>query len=107
MCLIVFSYKQHPTYDLIFAANRDEFYGRPTEAAHFWDDQPDILAGKDLEAGGTWLGITRDGSFSALTNYRDMKVSKDNPPSRGHLVLDYLSNGRDPESYLKRVDEKA
>lgn len=107
MCLIVFSYKEHPQYDLIFAANRDEFYNRPTEPAKFWDEQPDVLAGKDLKAGGTWLGITRRGSFSALTNYRDMAVSKDNPPSRGHLVLDYLTNGSDPKAYLEKVDEKA
>lgn len=107
MCLIVFSYKQHPTYNLIFAANRDEFYGRPTEAAHFWDDHPDILAGKDLKAGGTWMGITKEGAFSALTNYRDFSITKDNPPSRGHLVLDYLIKNGNPESYLKKVDKKA
>lgn len=107
MCLIVFSYKQHSTYDLIFAANRDEFYGRPTEAAHFWDEHPDVLAGKDLKAGGTWMGITRNGAVSALTNYRDFTTTKDNPPSRGHLVLDYLVDGGDPEPYLKKVDERA
>src|SRR5690625_1819195 len=107
MCLIVFSYKQHPAYDLVFAANRDEFYGRPTEAAHFWEKHPHLLAGTDLEAGGTWKGITRNGTFSALYNSRDFSAAKDNPPSRGHLVLDFLVDEGDPEPYLKKVNEKA
>lgn len=107
MCLIVFSYKQHPDYDLIFAANRDEFYGRPTRKAEFWDEHPSVLAGKDLEAGGTWMGITTQGYFSAVTNYRDPDMVKDNPPSRGHLVLDYLKKEKDPEEYLKQVHSKA
>ncbi len=107
MCLIVFSYKQHPTYDLIFAANRDEAYARATKAAHFWKDHPQILAGKDLKAGGTWMGVTRNGYLSALTNYRDLSVTKENPPSRGHLVLDYLIEESDPEKYMKSVSKRA
>ncbi|MEX0890341.1 MAG: NRDE family protein [Balneolaceae bacterium] len=107
MCLIVFSYKQHPEYDLIFAANRDEFYRRPTKAAHFWQEHPQVLAGKDLQAGGTWMGITKSGAFSAITNYRDFSMMKENPPSRGHLVLDYLVDGSSAESYLNRVDRNA
>src|SRR5690625_3692748 len=109
MCLIVFSYKQHPEYDLIFAANRDESYGRPTKPAHYWAEHPRVLAGRDLKAGGTWMGINRDGVFSAVTNYRDMKAPPivDDPPSRGHLVLDYLIEGGDPENYLKRVAQRA
>lgn len=107
MCLLVFSYRQHPVYDLVFASNRDEFYGRPTRAAGFWDEHPSVLAGKDLEAGGTWMGIARDGDFSALTNYRDPSISKENPPSRGHLVLDFLVNGDDPEPYLEKVHQAA
>ncbi len=107
MCLLVFSYKQHSVYDLIFATNRDEFYERPTRPARFWDNHPNILAGKDLEAGGTWLGITRDGKFSALTNYRDPSIQKEDPPSRGHLVLDYLKSGKTMKQYLQDVDKKA
>ncbi|HKK45681.1 MAG TPA: NRDE family protein [Balneolaceae bacterium] len=107
MCLIVFSYKQHPDYDLVFAANRDENHNRPTRPAQFWDDHPDLLAGKDLKAGGTWMGITKEGAFSALTNYRDPSIQKENPPSRGHLVLDYLIESRSPASYLQQVDKKA
>jgi uncharacterized protein with NRDE domain len=107
MCLLVFSYKQHPAYDLIFVANRDESYTRPTRAAQFWDDFPQVLAGKDLKAGGTWMGVTKTGAFSALTNFRDPKLLKQNPPSRGHLVLDYLKNPVYSNGYLKQVDEKA
>lgn len=109
MCLIVFSYKQHAEYDLIFAANRDESYDRPTKPAHYWAEHPQVLAGKDLKAGGTWMGINRDGVFSAVTNYRDLTAPPvvGNPPSRGHLVLDYLIDGGDPENYLKRVTRRA
>lgn len=107
MCLITFSYKQHPDYDLIFAANRDENYSRPARPAQFWENHPDILAGKDLKAGGTWMGITKRGAFAALTNYRDPEIKKENPPSRGHLVLDYLKNDGDPVDYLKKLAQKA
>ena len=87
MCLIVLAYKVHPEYPLILAANRDEFLERPTEKAHFWPDAPHILAGRDLRAGGTWLGITRSGRFAALTNHRDLRrPAVVNSPSRGQLV---------------------
>lgn len=73
MCLLLIAKKIHPDYKLIIAANRDEFYNRPTMPADFWNEYPNILAGKDLQAKGTWLGITKEGKFSALTNYRDLK----------------------------------
>lgn len=107
MCLLVFAYHKHPRHKLIVAANRDEDYRRPARAARFWDTKNDILAGKDLKAGGTWMGITRSGRFSAITNYRDLSISKENPPSRGHLVLDFLKESDPPEAYLERVDQKA
>lgn len=107
MCLLVFSYKQHPSYDLIVAANRDESYQRLTRPAQFWVDEPEILAGKDLKAGGTWMGVNKNGAFSALTNFRDPRIQKENAPSRGHLVLDYLKNPESSVKYLQRVDEKA
>ncbi len=71
MCLILLAYDVHPEYRLILAANRDEFYDRPTLPMAFWEDHPDILAGRDLKGGGTWLGITRSGRFAAITNYRE------------------------------------
>ncbi|WP_138431476.1 NRDE family protein [Fodinibius saliphilus] len=107
MCLIVFSYKQHPKYDLVFAANRDEEYTRATRAACFWDEHPQILAGKDLKAGGTWMGINTKGEFSALTNFRDPTIQKQDPPSRGQLVLNFLKNDQAPIEYLRKIDSKA
>ncbi|MEO1052835.1 MAG: NRDE family protein, partial [Bacteroidota bacterium] len=103
MCLIFFSYKEHPKYDLIIAANRDEFYERPTTQAKFWEEYPSILAGRDQEAGGTWMGISRQGKVSMLTNYRDPANIKSNAPSRGHLVSDFLKNGESPEAYLSEI----
>lgn len=105
MCLILFSWKTHPKYKLIVAANRDEFYARPTAPADFWPDQPTILAGKDLKAGGTWLGIEKAGYFAAVTNYRDLSSVKENATSRGALIKNYLLSGNKPEDYLKEIAE--
>jgi len=104
MCLITFSFKDHPEYDLILAANRDEFYNRSTRGAQFWPSKPNLLAGKDLEAGGTWMGITRSGRFSALTNYRDPEYYQTDAETRGNLTLNYLvSNKVHPKKYIERV----
>lgn len=105
MCLITFAYQKHPKYTLILAGNRDEFYARPTRKAQFWGEEgePDILAGKDLKAGGTWLGIHQDGRWGALTNYRDFSIQKENPPSRGELVLDFLKSDFEGTSYLQQL----
>lgn len=104
MCLIFLSIKNHPVYKLMVAANRDEFYNRRTAAAAFWDDQPDLLGGRDLEAGGTWLGVSRAGKVSMITNYRDPKNIDPKAPSRGHLVSEYLSSSTRPEEYLKQLE---
>ncbi|MFN2373932.1 MAG: NRDE family protein [Cyclonatronaceae bacterium] len=103
MCLLVFAWKVHPDYDLILAANRDEFLNRPARSATFWDDEPELLAGMDLEGGGTWLGVTLDGKFSAITNYRDMKLHKENAPSRGKLPLNYLNGRKPPSTYIESI----
>jgi len=103
MCLIVFAYRSHPKYKFIFAANRDEFYDRPTEQADFWKDHPELLAGKDLQAGGTWMGITKGGRFAAVTNYRDLKNIKETAPSRGMLTLDFLNNDISAENYYEKI----
>lgn len=94
MCLIVFAIDRHPKYRLVLAANRDEFLKRKTAAAQFWDTTPHLLGGRDLEAGGSWLGITTEGKLAAITNYRDARQQILNPPSRGRLVADYLSSRR-------------
>jgi uncharacterized protein with NRDE domain len=107
MCLILFAWKVHPAYLLVLAANRDEYYARPSAPAAFWDDAPDLLAGRDLKAGGTWLGITRSGRLAALTNYRDPASLKQDAPSRGHLVSDYLRNQESSDAYLKRLAARA
>lgn len=109
MCLITFAYKKHPSYALILLANRDEFYERPTRKAQFWVDEgsPDILAGKDLEAGGTWLGVHKNGRWALLTNYRDLTNLKENPPSRGDLALNFLKSEDSASQYLFLIQESA
>ena len=106
MCLLLISYKVHPGYPLIIAANRDEFYNRPTEKAHFWKNHPELLAGRDLEAGGTWLGVTKSGRFAAVTNYRDMRTLKDKAESRGELVTNFLLSGHSPPKFGHRLSNK-
>jgi uncharacterized protein with NRDE domain len=105
MCLIFISLQQHPNYKLIIAGNRDEFYNRKTEAANYWRDYPQILAGRDLEAGGTWLGITKSGKISMLTNYRDPSNINPAAPSRGQLVSDYLKSDITAESYMHEIEK--
>jgi uncharacterized protein with NRDE domain len=103
MCLILISYKQSGHYPLVLAANRDEYYDRPSSPAAFWEDAPHILAGRDLKDGGTWMGITRSGRLAALTNYRDPASVKNNAPSRGLLVKDFLAGNESPSAYLRHL----
>ncbi len=94
MCLILVAWQAHPDHPLVVAANRDEFHARPSAPAAFWDDQPTILGGRDLEAMGTWLGVTREGKFAAVTNYRDPRdMAASGSASRGGLVSRFLENG--------------
>jgi len=103
MCLILFSWKNHPNYTLVLAANRDEFYNRPTKRAEFWEDHIEILAGRDEKAGGTWMGITKSGRIAALTNYRDPQNIDSNAASRGQLTTNFLSGTDSPEQYLRKL----
>jgi uncharacterized protein with NRDE domain len=103
MCLIFFAVNHHPTYKLIIAANRDEFYQRKTAAANFWNDNPNILGGRDLEAAGTWMAMNRNGKISLVTNYRDPHNINPKAPSRGQLVSNYLANGDAPKDYLEQL----
>ena len=102
MCLIVLAWRKHPDLPLIVAANRDEFHARPAAPAAFWEDQPGILAGRDLEARGTWMGVSRTGKFAAVTNYRGAKEPRA-VESRGALVSKFLSNGSKPADYIEHV----
>ncbi len=91
----------HPSYKLILASNRDEYYSRPSSPAEPWGDRPDILAGRDKKADGTWLGITRTGRLGALTNYRDPSSMREGAPSRGDLVDRFLRGDMQPLEYIQ------
>lgn len=110
MCLLAFAIDSHPRYSLLLAANRDEFLDRGAEPAAFWREVPHLLAGRDLQAGGTWLGITTSGKLAAITNYRDPRQHLASPPSRGSLVADYLRDDSmttdDLQAHLQRNGER-
>jgi uncharacterized protein with NRDE domain len=103
MCLILFAHRAVAGYALVLAANRDEFFTRPTEPADYWTEAPHVLAGRDLEKGGTWLGVTRDGRWAAVTNYRDGTRPETGSRSRGELVARYLLGGSSAASYVAAV----
>ncbi len=107
MCLIIFAHRVHPDFPLLLAANRDEFHARPTAPSQFWPEAPGILAGRDLQAGGTWMGISRSGRFAAITNFRDPQQSAPAPRSRGELptrwLCDTSGSGPSAEDYLAEV----
>ncbi len=103
MCLVLLAYRQHPDVPLVVAANRDEFYGRPAAPARFWDAAPELLAGQDLEAGGTWLGVTRGGRFAAVTNFAEPNP-RAAPRSRGELTENFLTSDTSPAAYVEGLD---
>lgn len=107
MCLIVFSYRQYENFPLIFAGNRDEFYERQARPAQFWKNKPGLLAGKDLKANGTWLGVTNKGDFGAITNYRDLTNIKEDAPTRGKVVTNLLTSRLQPENYFNKLQKEA
>ncbi len=103
MCLIVVGWRVHPDYPLVVAANRDEFYVRPTAIAARWPDAPQIIGGIDLEAGGTWLGITESGRFAAVTNVREPNMAKA-ASSRGALTRDFLLADLPAGDYAAQIE---
>jgi uncharacterized protein with NRDE domain len=105
MCLILIAWRSNEQFPCVIAANRDEFWGRPAEGAHWWPHDARILAGRDLKAGGTWLGITRSGRFAALTNYRDPGQRKADRPSRGNLVTSILQSDEGVADTLHRLHQ--
>lgn len=106
MCLIALAWKHHPNYSLVVAANRDEFHKRETAPANYWHDQPHVLAGRDLEQGGTWLGITTQGKFAGVTNARGTQQANKNSPSRGWLLRDYLSGEQSAHECAHELAER-
>lgn len=111
MCLILLAWQVHPDYPLIIAANRDEFHARRSASADYWPDHPQVLGGRDLEAGGSWLGIASSGKqqhkFAALTNFRDPTRHQPGAPSRGQLVADYLCGTAGIDTYLDALPAAA
>lgn len=105
MCLILLAFRVHPDYPLIVAANRDEAYARPTASAAFWTDHQHIFAGRDLEHGGTWLGLSSSGRFAAITNYRQGHRVATAKRSRGDLTHDYLVGSTEVKPYLHKVED--
>jgi uncharacterized protein with NRDE domain len=99
MCLLVLAWRVHPLYRLVVAANRDEFHARPAAPLARWSDPP-ILAGRDLQAQGTWLGLDRARRFGVVTNFRDLQPPRPGSPSRGTLIPQYLAGAQDPEAFF-------
>lgn len=106
MCLILVAWQVHGNYPWVIAANRDEYFARPADAAQWWAEEGDILAGRDRVAGGTWLGVTRSGRFAALTNFRGAEP-RAAAPSRGALVADILKSREPLADILGRLRETA
>jgi uncharacterized protein with NRDE domain len=107
MCLIVFAWHVVPGMPLIAASNRDEFYDRPAVPAAWWQDHPQVFAGRDLQGGGTWMGVTKDGRFAAITNVRNPAENRPDAPSRGMLVSDYLIGKSTAQEYIAEIDSHA
>lgn len=103
MCLILFAHDAHRDYRLVLAANRDEAYARPAAPAAFWSDHPRVFGGRDLDKGGTWLGISRSGRIAAVTNFRSGAGNRAAPRSRGALVRDYLTGTENTVDWLATV----
>ena len=103
MCLLVLAWKKHPEYPFVFAGNRDELHARPSTSADWWEDAPHIIGGRDLQAGGSWLGITRTGRFAVVTNYRDGLKAEPAVRSRGLLVADFLASDMPAHDYLREL----
>jgi uncharacterized protein with NRDE domain len=107
MCLILFAHRVVPDAPLIVAANRDERFNRRAAPAAVWDDHPDILAGRDLSGGGTWLGVSTRGRFAALTNFRDPPTHRTDAPTRGELVKAFLLGQMSARDYVEDIQREA
>lgn len=106
MCLLFFSYQTTPGYRLVVAANRDEFLDRPTAPLNFFDEEKTVLAGLDLQGGGTWLGITSNLKFGAITNYRELTSVGSDAPTRGEIITNYFASSLRAEQYITKLAEQ-
>lgn len=107
MCLLVVAWRRHAVHSVVLAANRDEFHGRAAAPMAVWNSPPHILAGRDLQAGGAWLGIDRARRFGVITNYREMARAAPGAPSRGELIPRYLESRESAGEYLARLEAVA
>jgi len=107
MCLLIFAHQASKHRPLIVSANRDEFHDRPTAASNFWEEHPQLLAGTDLSAGGTWMGVTRNGRFAAVTNCAGIASPAASPRSRGELAIAFLTGAQTPHQYLNELTNYA
>ena len=107
MCLVLIAYRTHPRYPLVLAANRDEFHARPAEPLHWWNGSPRMLAGRDLQAGGTWLGLDASGRMALVTNYRDPSSPRPQGSSRGSLISDFLGGRQGAVEFARATAERA
>jgi uncharacterized protein with NRDE domain len=103
VCLVVLAWESHPEYRLVLAANRDEFHQRPAQALHWWPDRPAIVAGRDLQAGGTWLAVSRAGRFATVTNYRERRRKSAGLYSRGELVTNFVGGDQDARTFFETI----
>lgn len=106
MCTLALAFRSFENYPLVYIGNRDEFYNRPTAPAAFWEDAGDLLAGRDMKYGGTWLGLTRGGRFATITNYRDLGSHREHALSRGIMTTGYLLGNTGPVDYLREVNNQ-
>ena len=104
MCLILIGYRVGEHHPLVIAANRDEFFARPTTPAHFWEDHPSIFAGRDEEERGTWMGVTRSGRMAAVTNWTETESQGERDLSRGKLVVEFLSENIDVSGFIDSIE---
>ncbi|MSQ91494.1 MAG: NRDE family protein [Gammaproteobacteria bacterium] len=107
MCLALIAYRAHPRYPLVLAANRDEFHARPAQALHWWKDGVRMLAGRDLQAGGSWLGLDGAGRIALVTNYRDPSLPRPEGTSRGSLIGEFLGGQQDAAGFVRAIASRA
>ncbi len=107
MCLLVLAWRVHPRYRLVVGANRDEYHERPTAPLAKWPEPSPFLAGRDLRAGGTWLGLDRGRRFGTVTNFRELQPPLGAAPSRGNLVPAYLTQAQGPGGFLRGLESAA
>lgn len=107
MCLAALAWNVHPLWRAVVVANRDEFHARPAATLGAWADAAQVLAGRDLQAGGTWFGLARDRRFGLITNFREPARRRPRAPTRGRLIVDYLQTSRPAESFLESIADES